>query len=283
MGEGFLIISGCPRSGVSLCMDVHEKVLGKDSMVGIKYPLKEQFEKKDSEIERMPEEKDSAFRVRKYLIEKKRALNKLKENDELKNYNANNSDFYWSSIFTNKGITFNSQFKELFDAVRDGKSRVCKISNRGLISTDPNDIDKIIYMIRHPKEVAKSLELLRRDSPDLLALGKKEPLFASDIYIQEEVAAINFFLKNPEVPVHFVNHNELLSDPKKVLDEIQEFVGVGDYSKAYDLIDSELSKSRFESVKDDVWQEEIQKAFTKKQEVEKSLTSQESVHLTIHL
>lgn len=255
MSGGFLVISGAPRSGVSLCMDIHKEVFGDSVMVGEKFSLKKQRELLEKPLEKFPNESESKFRVRKYITEKERELKKLKGNDEIKEYNIKNSDFYWNSVFTNKGLNYSYSFKKLFNDVLNGEKKVVKLSNRALVTSDPTNIGKVIYMLRHPKGVAKSLELARRYSPDLLALGKQEPLFASDLYIQETLPAISFLLRNPEVPVLFVDHEELLENPKKVLEEISNFTKWGDYSKAYDFIDPKKSKSKYESVKDDVWEE----------------------------
>ncbi|MBW2998290.1 sulfotransferase domain-containing protein [Candidatus Woesearchaeota archaeon] len=254
MSDGFLVVSGAPRSGVSLCMDVHKELFS-DAVLGEKYSLKKQREIMIKPIEKIEGESNSRYQVRKYTTEKERALKKLKGNEEIKEYNTKNSDFYWNNALTNKGLNYSFKFKKLFNDALGGKKTICKLSNQGLFKSDPTNIGKVIYMVRHPKGVAKSLELARRYSPDLLALGKEEPLFASDLYIQQTMAAVSFFLRNPEIPVLFVYYEDLLENPKKVLDEISNFTEWGDYSKAYDFINPKLNKSKYESVKDDVWSE----------------------------
>jgi hypothetical protein len=122
-------------------------------------------------------------------------------------------------------------------------------------------IGKIIYMIRHPRAVAKSQERLVRGFDIINPQGRIQNIFEGlvihtpEMFINVTLQAAHFFLENPEIPVRFYHFEELLESPEETMDEMQEFVGRGDYSKAYDLGQQKLNRSKHEDVENDLWED----------------------------
>ena len=73
------------------------------------------------------------------------------------------------------------------------------------------------------------------------------------MYIQVTVQASQFFLSNPDIPVRFFDFDDLIEDPERTIDEMGEFVGYGDYSSAYDVVQKKLKRSLPEDVPNTLW------------------------------
>jgi hypothetical protein len=261
---GLICISGCPRSGTSINMEIQRVVHGDAMILGEKFPQeksKEYFEKFNEELkEKLPH----IYRVRNYIKEKKELEGDGAERgirvftEESKDMNP---DGFWEMNFTIKGINYSPQHKELFKKLREGEKRICKVVSQGLLSSDPYYIDKIVYSIRHPRAVAKSQERLYRVGPSfkskegLVNLFDNITIHCPKMFISVTCEASNFFLENPDIPVLFIHFEDLVKNPKDNIDKIGEFVGFGDYSKAYKTVKPKLNRSKHEDIENDLWED----------------------------
>jgi hypothetical protein len=76
-----------------------------------------------------------------------------------------------------------------------------------------------------------------------------------EMYIKVTEQAARFLLNNKDIPVHFVHFEELMTNPKKELDDIQKFTGFGDYSKAYDVVTPKLNRSKHQDIPNKLWED----------------------------
>lgn len=254
--NGLLIVSGCPRSGTSVCMDIQRVAHGEENILGEKFPQETRKQMREKMLERQEGEPEHDHIVRKYLIEKQIEQEKNSMSEEEREFKDMNPEGFWEMAFTVRGVVYQAQFKELLSKILAGKEhKVCKVVSQGLLNSDPMYLGKIIYMIRHPRAVAKSQERLRRQLPDPIVNGKKVKFHTPEMYISVTGQAARFFLMYPEVPVRFFHYEELLERPKEIIDEMQEFVGYGDYSKAYGIVQPKLNRSKHENVPNNLWED----------------------------
>ena len=145
-----IVISGCPRSGTSLLMDCMRHTFGDDRIMGAKFPQEKNLQDKQYE-----NEDDNAFETRMHLssIFNKDKIEKAQKDFELiKDMNPNG---FWECRYSVAGIKWHIGFK-------DNPKTIVKVVSQGLPQTDPRYVDKMIYMLREPHQVAKSQERLRR-------------------------------------------------------------------------------------------------------------------------
>lgn len=242
----FILISGCPRSGTSLAMDIQRAVHGDEAIMGTKFPQWTGDQKDDIT--------GPMSGINEYF--KSKTEEKPKKKDDFRDLNPNG---FWEMPFTCGGIRYSMKLKGYFDELKKG-SRFVKVVSQGLPLSDPIYIDKIIYMIRDPKSTAKSQERLsRKDMMNGIEInGKEKPFNSPEMFINVSISAARFFSVYPEIPVCFVNYRDLTTDTEKQLKRMQDFVGYGDYSKGSDIIDSSLVRSNTERksesrIWDDAW------------------------------
>jgi len=250
------VVSGCPRSGTSLMMDLLRVTFGEERILGKKFPQEEHIEQMKKQNEN---ETDHQYAARMYIHKKLRDEEKIKKDlEESKDMNPNG---FWEMLYTVKGCYF-----RFFDSDRlekiltEEKKSICKIVSQGLIQSDPIYIDKIIYMIRHPRAVAKSQEKLKRQFPfsdggKILIDNEEVKVHTPEMYINVTAMAAKWFVKYPNVEVKFVYFDELISEPKKVLTEVQEFLGEGDFEKAIAQINPKLNRSYPENIDSPFWED----------------------------
>jgi len=262
MRKGFLVVSGCPRSGTSLCMDIQGKAHGYEVIMGEKFPQENRRKAKEEMLEKMEGEKPHLYRVRKYLMEKEflnQSLREPKGNRE--KYKDMNPEGFWECAFSVQGIIYRPQFRKVLSEVRRGDFKVVKVVSQGLMMSDPIYIGKIIYMMRHPRAVAKSQERLTRgfnwtdDNGEVHNAFENMKIHTPEMYISVTCQAANWFLTNPRVPVLFINFEDLVSEPKEQVDKMSEFVGRGDYKSAYDVVQPKLNRSKHEDVPNSLWED----------------------------
>jgi len=236
------VISGCPRSGTSLMMRVMEKAFGPDRILGAREPQQENHKPELSEIQ-------------KYLFEKSGRAEQIRKREE--RAKAMNPNGYYEMAFCVQGVYYRPQFEDLLTEILDAdKPKICKIVSQGLAQSEPRYIDKIVYMARDPRAVAKSQENLGRDNPmnpeDAPERdGEKVLIRSVEMFNQVTIAAARWLNRHPGIPVHVVNYDKLIDDPHTVLGGVAAFLGDGDFSEAANLIDPSLKRSKPEPVEGD--------------------------------
>jgi len=253
------VVSGCPRSGTSLMMDILRETFGEDRILGEKFI---QEESEDKYKEQKEDETDEQYSARMYIYKKfedPEKKKKRKENiEKTKNMNPNG---FWEMLYTVRGCFFRFQDSEQLEKLlTEEKKSICKIVSQGLINSDPKYIDKIIYMIRHPRSVAKSQENLQRQFPfsegsEPKINGEEEKVHSPEMYITVTTLASKWLQKYSNVEVLFVYFDELISNPKKVLTEVQDFLGEGDFSKSISRINPKLKRSFPQEIDSPFWKD----------------------------
>jgi len=239
-----IVVSGCPRSGTSMMMRIMQRAFGDERILGTKVPRKQ-----------TPLVPEGASEIKRYLMEKQHKKNPERKGEErTKRMNPNG---YFEMAFCVKGVFWQPQYEEMLDGLlAEEQKSVCKIVSQGLARSDPRFIDKIVFMARDPRSVAKSQEQLGRDTPmnpeDAPETdGKKVLIRSVDMFNQVTVAAARWIDAHPEIPVHLVNYDELLDDPISVLAALEEFLEEGDFFTAHELIDTSLRRSTPENIEGD--------------------------------
>ena len=244
-----IVVSGCPRSGTSMMMRIMESVFGEDRIIG---RVKKDPEKK---------KKKEFSEIQKYLRKQDRRNQKNKE--QAKRAKDMNPNGYYEMRFCVEGIYFRPYLEDLLeeieDASRQSEPRICKVVAQGLAHSDPRFIDKIVYMARDPRAVAKSQERLGRNNPmtpeDAPERdGKKVLIRSAQMFNQVTTMAANWIERHPEIPVHIVNYDRLLDNPDAELRPLQEFLGEGDFTSASALIDPTLRRSAPEDLEGEAGQ-----------------------------
>lgn len=236
-----IVVSGVPRSGTSVCMDIQRAVHGEDMILGSKFP---QENKNRKRIEpKTP--------IQKYIREQSEKFRE--ENEKPFDYKDLNPNGFWECIFTVQGIRYRQALKKLFERIKKERNLFCKIVCSGLIPSDPDYIDKIIFTLRDPHSVAKSQERLKNSAPDAEIAKHSPRMFISNI-----VQASKFFLDNPDIPVFIYNYEDLMENPKEVIDKMQDFLKFGDYSKAYNVVNPKLQRSHEDNIKEDAMFEDAE-------------------------
>jgi hypothetical protein len=176
------------------------------------------------------------------------------------------------------GIAYNYQDKDKLQGYLEeekGKETCMKIVSQGLLPSDPRYINKIIYVIRHPRNVAKSQERLTRGFDVVLASGETQNIteglviHTPEMYMRVTGQAARFFGDNPHIPVHFVLYDDLVEEPETSIKAICEFMGE-DAERGWDrckgVVNPKLKRSYPEDVPSNLWEEaeEIYKRFAAK-------------------
>jgi len=261
MRKGFLVVSGCPRSGTSVNMDIQRVAHGDDAILGEKFPQESRKKAREEMLARIPEEFDHEFQVRRFLLSKELAQHETRQDPEKQKYVDMNPEGFWECAFSVQGIIYRPQFRGVLHKVRNGEFKVVKVVSQGLLASDPAYIGQVIYMIRHPRAVAKSQERLTRgfnwtdDDGNVHNAFEDMKIHTPEMYIEVTVKAAQWFLTNPRIPVMFVHFEELVSDPKTQIDRMSEFVGCGDYKKACDVVQPKLNRSKPEDVENVLWED----------------------------
>lgn len=258
--KGFLVVSGCPRSGTSLCMDIQRVAHGDEAIVGQKFPQEARQEARKEALQQQPNEPDHAYRVRKYLLDKQIEAEQKKHDHD---YVDMNPQGFWECAFSVRGLIYRPNFRDLLGSVRRGDDfKVVKVVSQGLLASDPAYIGKVIYMIRHPRAVAKSQErLVRGFSVKDPETGSAKNAFEDmtihtpEMYIGVTVQACRWLLLESRVPVMFVDFDDLVGDPQTQIDHMAEFVGSGDYDAAKEVVEPRLNRSQPEDIEHRLWKD----------------------------
>lgn len=259
--NGFLVISGCPRSGTSVNMDIQRAVHGEEAICGEKFPQEIRKKRRKELLERQDDEPFHVWQIRKYSIEKTIQIEEDNLTEHEKRFRDMNPEGFYEMPFTTKGITYKPPFKKLLTDIHNGEFKIVKVVSQGLMKSDPSYIRKIIYTIRHPRAVAKSQERLVRGFQYIGDDGKSHNSFEDmvihtpEMFINVTAQASLFLLQNPEIPIRFYNFEDLISKPKEIIDDMQEFVGFGNYKKSYDIVQPRLNRSKHEDIESTLWDE----------------------------
>jgi len=258
---GMILISGCPRSGTSVTMDIQRAAHGDDLILGHKFPQEQRQEMLKEARQRLEDETDSDYSLRLYLMDKQIALQEIQKRDELK-YQDMNPEGFWEMEFSVQGIIYRHRWKRLFAKLLAGEEyRICKVVSQGLLNSDPIYISKIIYLIRHPRAVAKSQERLLRgfnwtdEDGTVRNAFEDMKIHTPEMFITVTVQACRFFIDNPEIPVKFFHFEKIMEDPINQINAMGEFVGCGDYTKAHDIVQQKLNRSKHEDVDSNLWED----------------------------
>lgn len=235
------IVCGVPRSGTSLMMLILKALFGEDRIIGKQFPR--------LEIEQGKEELDEQFLCRKYLFERNK-----EHKEKMKDLNP---DGFWECLYTVKGVRWRFRDEMLDEITKDKNKYFCKIVSQGLLSSNPHYINKIIYMVRHPKAVAKSQERLRRQIPFRhnnrhVNVSDFFKVHSPEMFIKVSVMASHWIVANPK-PICIVHFEDLLKHPKRAIQMICEFLGEGEPEKAYKVVKPKYNRSKPEDVKSDLW------------------------------
>jgi hypothetical protein len=259
MRNGFLVVSGCPRSGTSLCMDIQRVAHGDDAILGSKFPQENRKKAREEMLARMDGELDHEYQIRRFLL-----VAGIVESaqEEKQKYVDMNPEGFWECAFSVQGIIYRPQFRELLGKVRNGQFKVVKVVSQGLMASDPAYVGSVIYMVRHPRAVAKSQERLTRgfnyadpETGEIKNAFEDMKIHTPEMYIGVTVQAARWFLDNPRIPVMFVNFDELVGDPSTQVGRMAAFVGRGDYGEAVKVVQPKLNRSKPEDIENVLWED----------------------------
>jgi hypothetical protein len=264
---GYVVVSGCPRSGTSLTMDILRAIFGEDNILGSKFP--QQAKTKDEMIKEIEENEDLS-EVEKYLSKRRFDIMPAQDLERLEKARDMNPNGFWECAFSVMGIQYYPMMKEELSKALS-QLRIVKVVSQGLLRSDTLYINRVIFLIRHPRAVAKSQERLERgmhvigddgktynimNGPEIGPDGEPIPFVwhEPDMFINVSLQALLFMKNNPHIPFKFIEFEELVSDPHKNIREIYEFTGMeGDLEKGLSIVEPKLNRSRHEDVELSYW------------------------------
>jgi hypothetical protein len=175
-----------------------------------------------------------------------------------------NPNGFWECPFTVRGVRFQvSMEKKLRDLEAETERQtICKIVSQGLAQSDPRYISKIIFMVRHPRAVAKSQERLRREMKFRTEDGVEHDLYegatvhSPKMFIDVTVAAMRWIEEHFEIPVLLVRYDDLIGDAARTLARVGAFLREGDaaaWMRAAQEIDPNLRRSYPQEQKSNLW------------------------------
>jgi len=261
-----IAICGCPRSGTSLSMDIHRVALGDDRIYGDKWPMHKRMptnDRREADKKRgIERETDSEWAVRKYLNKKSGRVEKaLEAFTETMKMNPNG---FWEMAWTVRGMKWTPHTEKKISEFVEKKGFV-KIVSQGLAQSDPRFIGKVIYMLRHPRAVAKSQEELKGrfgglDLPKRNNADVKE--HSPRMFVQVTKMAAKW-LDKYKTPFLIVDFDELIEDPAGQVARIKEFIGEdGNWDEAVKKVNPKLRRSHPQEIDNPLWEcaEEIYEA-----------------------
>ena len=235
-------VSGSPRSGTSLMMNILVNTFGEERLIGEKFP------QENKKVQKSENESDEHFQIRKYNFYK---LNPDfdKELEEIKKLNP--LGFYEHPFVTVKGLNYDPLKNNVIKRINNSNEKLfLKIESRGIINTNPIYIDKVIYMLRNPHQVAKSQERMSRDFKYKMIDNSEIDLFSDDknfnspeLFIQSQINFANWVLDNDFENYIIIEYDELIQNKNETLNNIQNFLNEGDFSKSENIINPRFKRS----------------------------------------
>lgn len=162
-------------------------------------------------------------------------------------YKDLNPNGFWECPWTVKGVQRYDQ--------RPTETEGAKIVSQGLANSNPEAITRIIYMVRHPRAVAKSQERLKRQFEEMGTVHSPE------MFIQVHVAAARWIVKHG-AKVRVTDFDDVIEDPAGEFYWLDEFMKPlelpGKFSDHVDKIETRLRRSAdhetpAQSEEDDAW------------------------------
>jgi hypothetical protein len=245
-------------------MDIHRAIYGDDNIIGSKFP---QEERQTTITDLM--ESGLNKQVAEYVYKKKLKFDKLQGIDN--SYKDMNPNGFWECPFSVQGIVYRWRNRELIEKVKK-RETILKVVSQGLLASDPQYIDKIVYMVRHPRSVAKSQEKLKRRmkvdkvydlykdaehrDDDGNIISKELTIHSPQMFIDVTKQAMRFFITFPEVPVLFINFDDLMADPKYWISTIYDFNAMGgDLEAGFEIVDRKLDRSKHQEIENLLWED----------------------------
>jgi hypothetical protein len=233
-------------------MDIFRHALGEERMLGFKFNRRVEEEKP---LEGRP------LAVKTY-VEYRRKIDGTSEPEKRElDEDMNPNGFWEDGRFTVRGLTYRKSTKEVLQEIRNAEeSLFAKIVSRGLLRTNPDYVDKVVYMLRHPRAVAKSQERLKRGS--FVTIDGEpfnidsEVIHTPEMFITSCIAAAEWFMENPDIPLFMVNFDDLIEEPEETVIGIATFIREsGEFVKASKVVDPKLRRSYPEAVENSLWGE----------------------------
>lgn len=205
------IVSGCPRSGTSLMMEIFRVGLGASRVIGKKFPEK-------VKITQHAGETDAEYAYRRYLSGGRNS----RDTEDTKDMNP---DGFWECPFTVKGVSYRPELRDLIARVGvEDPPLVCKVVSQGLWRSNPVYIDGVVYMLRRPEAVAKSQERLKRklvvqhpvtNCPVDLFEGAL--IRSPSMFIEVTCLAADWLSTHRDVPLYIVKYEDLVAHPAETV------------------------------------------------------------------
>lgn len=213
------VVSGCPRSGTSLMMDIFRESLGQERIIGKKFPTERKVVRKNTDT-------DAIFYYRQYLQQHRGGRDAAEVRDM-------NPEGFWECPFTVPGVQYLPKTRDLIGKVgSETDPSVCKIVSQGLFRSNPVYIDAVVFMLRHPAAVAKSQERLSRKlQVQHPTTGKDFNLFdglvvqSPQTFIEVTLQAADWFSAHRNVPLYIVKFEDLIKKPRVTLKRLSKRLG----------------------------------------------------------
>lgn len=222
-------------------MDTCRRALGDDAVYGAKFPQEETVNQR---LKQKEWENNYEYRYRLYLFNK---YEKEQHQEKLNKAKDANSNGFYECAFTLQGMKWHAGLDDVLS-----RYRVIKIVAQALPNTNPHFVDRVLFMVRNPREIARSFERigngehLCEDEYKRQAMTMPMPLN----YILGMAQACQWILQN-DVSVLPICYSELIKEPDKVLDEVGSFVGK-DFSN-HGIEPSQYRAKEDEESLDELW------------------------------
>jgi hypothetical protein len=259
---GFIVVSGCPRSGTSLTMKIHRAMYGEDRILGAEFPQEQRRREFEEEIDEADEITDNTTRrdLRDYFRDKQEKMRARDMSKAERDYHDMNPGGFWECAFSVRGMFYMPFMKDELKAAEDDW-RIVKVVSQGLLSSDPKLISKMVFLLRHPRAVAKSQERLVRelnvqgDDGEVHNLFDKFVIHTPEMFIQVTLQAMRFLLENRDIPFLLVNYEDILAKPEETIKKIYDFNNVpGLLTQGIAQVDQNLNRSsKAESMENELW------------------------------
>ena len=228
-----IVLSGIPRGGTSVGMQVMIAALGIDRIIGDENPIEKrqaaQAKRREAARARMND-------CQRYSMDRRQ--NDQPQQERKRRARELNPRGFFESPFCVGGIRYSPEMAEDLtidlDMIANGMpEKVVKVVSQGLAMSDPRHVSKIVYMVRDPRAVAVSQgRLLSGDMMDESTApevdGKKALVRSVDMFNLATVAAARWIVKHKK-PVLAVKYDDLIDNPVGPLADLQHFINEGDF------------------------------------------------------
>ena len=232
-----IAVTGSPRGGTSLTMQIFAKALGEDRIIFSEAKAKSNKAKLPKEV--------------KALADWIKLRDGYSESAEQKK-DLNPRGFYegWPCMGIPWNFINHKRLQSLQEAETDA---VAKIVGQGLAITNPDYISKVVVIVRHPRAVARSQEKLvnrvniRDSHKGMHNVRREAKIHNPDFWLSNMLSIAQWISAFPDVPFYVLSYERLTSASWRCeidMNELQQFIGEGDFVKAsQESIDSSLIRS----------------------------------------